>query len=292
MSNLNDLRICGPAIEEIALSLFSRKWGSIASLVLVVWDYGLTLGDEASYIWRRPFNTVKATYLFSRYVGLVVQAINLYFVLGPLFTGIPIEDQRICRRWFGSLLAVASSLLQCLAFVLLLRIYALYEQERRIAFILVGLFMTLLIGQAIMGPLVITNVSFNCICDTTNIYPPVVFVCIIVWVVHLAIGALLLGKRGLHSLGIRVVKIVNRDGALILGLVCAIFAFLVPYSTVRGSYQAHVVMTFPMALVSVACCRAVLNLLTINADEAAQEHSNETFVLTVPSLTSGNTSMS
>lgn len=122
-----------------------------------------------------------------------LSSINLYFVLGPLFTGIPIEDQRICRRWFGSLLAAASSLLQCLAFVLLLRsklfewyrycvqakpfsVYALYEQERRIAFILVGLFMTLLIGQAIMGPLVITNVSFNCICDTTDIYPPVVFV--------------------------------------------------------------------------------------------------------------------
>lgn len=123
------------------------------------------------------------------------------------------------------------------------QVYALYQKDKNIAIVLVGALAALVISQIIMGTLVITKLSFNCLCDSVNIYPPVLWLgyvnsatCIhlatdrsyyypclprvIVWIVQILIGALLLGKRGLRSLGSRVVKIVNRDGALIVGLVC------------------------------------------------------------------------
>ncbi|KAF9039120.1 hypothetical protein BJ165DRAFT_364666 [Panaeolus papilionaceus] len=264
----NDLGGCVPILaDHLVSNLLQRKWVVTAALSIVVWDYCLSFGDEWGCIWRRPFSGVKALYVYVRYMPLAVQSVNLYLVMGPLFSNIPIEDPQPCFRWWLFLLLASSTLLECLDIVLLLRIYALYQKDKNIAIVLVGALAALVISQIIMGTLVITKLSFNCLCDSVNIYPPVLWLGVIVWIVQILIGALLLGKRGLRSLGSRVVKIVNRDGALIVGLVCAIFAFIIPYSTVVKTYQVHIIMIVPISLVSVASCRAILNLLTINPEE-------------------------
>src|SRR6267378_854899 len=77
--------------SDVPNSVFPPDRMVVASLIVLVWEYVITLTDEVRYIWRcvtafpashdflnpfasRPANGVKASYIFARYFGMLVQA--------------------------------------------------------------------------------------------------------------------------------------------------------------------------------------------------------------------------
>ncbi|KAF9043034.1 hypothetical protein BJ165DRAFT_218090 [Panaeolus papilionaceus] len=212
---MRNLLGCLPILEErLAFGLLHRTWITSASLVILVWDYFLCLDNELGYIWRRPFTLSRG------YIPLIVQSINVYLVNGPLRFNIPIKDPRPCFRWWYFLLASLTVLLQGLDSLLMLRIYAHYKKDRRIAVLFISLLASMAICRRVTTVIFVRNFSFNCTCDTINVYSPIIWLGVVIWVVQISIGMLLFSRRSLRSIRSRVVKIVNRDGVIILGLIC------------------------------------------------------------------------
>ncbi|KAF8994698.1 hypothetical protein BDQ17DRAFT_1080759 [Cyathus striatus] len=106
------------ANSPVHYAVFIRNVSSLSSLTVLVWEYLLTCGDEYQYIWI-PFTFVKAVYLFSRYIALISLIINNVFVLG--------------------LTALSCSMLAALDFILMLRVYVLYNRSWKVAAAFIGM---------------------------------------------------------------------------------------------------------------------------------------------------------
>ncbi|KAH9930447.1 uncharacterized protein BXZ73DRAFT_101821 [Epithele typhae] len=109
--------------HSLTLSDLQDSWLSVASLVLVLYDYLLTLDREIHYIWRRSVSSASILYLVLRYVSLaavVVTMLNLFPFPGKasagyevgavmrmmsLLTGDPQQMQRISVGRAGGILA-------------------------------------------------------------------------------------------------------------------------------------------------------------------------------------------
>ncbi|KAF8958805.1 hypothetical protein BDZ97DRAFT_2078450 [Flammula alnicola] len=212
-------------VENLSL----RKWSTLASLAVLSWEYILTSRDEFCYIWRRPTTGVKITYIFSHYFAIIVQSINFYLVSGPLWS-VDIPDT-VCKQWFMFLIIAACCLMAALDLILMLRIYALYLKDIRITVLLVLLFCAQIAAEAVLSPRTILDVPFDCICDTTETHPNIIYFCISVWVTHLPLGILTVAKRNLAQLGVPVARVVTRDGIWIVILVCCSSAGVLSLST-------------------------------------------------------------
>ncbi|KAF8954657.1 hypothetical protein BDZ97DRAFT_438528 [Flammula alnicola] len=244
-------------VENLSL----RKWSTLASLAVLSWEYILTSRDEFRHIWRRPTTGVKITYIFSRYFAIIVQSINFYLVSGPLWS-VDIPDT-VCKQWFMFLIIAACCLMAALDVILMLRIYALYLKDIRIAVLLVLLFCAQIAAEAVLSPRTILDVPFDCICDTTETHPNIIYFCIFVWVTHLPLGILTVAKRNLAQLGVPVARVVTRDGIWIVILVCSLFSAIIPYSFISQVSKAHVVFGWPISLLSITCCRMIMNMLKL-----------------------------
>ncbi|KAF8953492.1 hypothetical protein BDZ97DRAFT_226354 [Flammula alnicola] len=256
---LSDLNaIDAKLVENISF----RKWSTLASLAVLSWEYILTSGDEFRHIWRRPITVVKITYIFSRYFALVVQSVNFYLVSGPLWS-VSIHET-VCRKWFVFLITAACCLMAALDLILMLRIYALYLKDVRIAALLVLLFCAQIAVDAVLSPRMTFNVPFDCICDTTKTHPDIMYFCTSIWVTHLPLVILMVAKRNLTQLGVPVARVVTRDGAWIIIPVFSLFSAIAPYSFISQVSKAHIVFSWPISLLSIACCRMIMNMLKLH----------------------------
>ncbi|KIM35949.1 hypothetical protein M413DRAFT_449484 [Hebeloma cylindrosporum] len=245
--------------QQLLDNLSFRKWSTLASFIVLIWEHAITLSDEFRCIWRRPFNGVKSAYIFSRYFAVLVQTGNLYLVFGPLDTQEP-----VCKQWFLFLIISACFLLAALDFILMLRVYALYRKDKRVAAFLVVLFFVQIAVDCILCPRGIFQVPYDPICDTTKTHPDVVYYFIWIWVVHISLGVLTIAKCHLVKIGAPVVRLVTRDGALTTISICSLYAVVISYALFSQVSQAHVVFNWPISCLSILCCRIIMNMQTFD----------------------------
>ncbi|KAF8184402.1 hypothetical protein BJ912DRAFT_526439 [Pholiota molesta] len=119
--------------ENISLVWQSQivRYTGVSALVFLVWDIIITFGDEVQYIWPQSrCSPTKWVFLFTRYFGAIAQArlvsLNLALIPGMLT---PAE----CRMLYISQVVFGGTLMACIQALLMLRVYALYTQDRRIA---------------------------------------------------------------------------------------------------------------------------------------------------------------
>jgi len=108
-----------------------------ASLAFLVWDTVITWADEVQYIWPQPrLSPTKWIFLFTRYFGLLAQArlvsVNLSLILDALSVD-------VCRELYISQVAFGGILLACIQAILMLRVYALYIQDHRVAYTMIAI---------------------------------------------------------------------------------------------------------------------------------------------------------
>jgi len=248
--------------QQLVRNLSIREWSTVASLVVLLWEYVIAFADEARHIWCQPVNGVKAAYIFARYFAIVVQISNVYLVFGPLRRlYIP---EHVCKQWFLFLAICVCFLVTTLDAVLMLRVYALYRKDWRAAAFLVVLFFTKIALLCLVAPRSVLHVPYDPICDTTKTHPDAIYCLISMSVTHVPICILTAAKWKLVKIGVPVVRLITRDGALTTVSLCSLYAFVIANSLSDQVSQAHVVFNWPMTLLSVACCRIIMNMQTLN----------------------------
>ncbi|KAF8166696.1 hypothetical protein BJ912DRAFT_1149848, partial [Pholiota molesta] len=248
------------ATENLAF----RKWSAVAALAVLVWEYALTARSEFRYIWRRPVSVVKVIYLFARYYGLVVQAVNLHLVSGPLWN-LAIPEQ-VCHKWFLFLIGSSCLLLAAVDAILMLRVYALYLQDVKAGIFLATLFIAQQGFESYIAPATVFGVPYDSICDSRGTHHGAVYFGVSLWVVHLTLVAMTLAKRNLAVLGAPVVRLVRRDGIWIVAVICGLFTAIIPYAVAKQVSKAHIAFGWPISIFSLSCCRMIMNMLQLGVN--------------------------
>ncbi|KDQ05703.1 hypothetical protein BOTBODRAFT_193304 [Botryobasidium botryosum FD-172 SS1] len=128
----------------IDVAYFNYAMPAIVSLsVILFYDHALTIEDEVRLVWLAPWSKPKALFLFVRY-SMFLGAITLWVLIATLPSGI--EDLVYAIRVY---LGVLSSLFMFIIgadALFLLRVYAIWNQNRNVAY----LFSVAVLAQAVM----------------------------------------------------------------------------------------------------------------------------------------------
>ncbi|PPQ91253.1 hypothetical protein CVT25_006392 [Psilocybe cyanescens] len=224
--------------QDLLQNISIRKWSTLASWAVLLYEYIITFNDEIRFIWSFPVTAVRLIYVLSRYFAIIVQSINVFLILRPL-SALDIPEQS-CRRWFLFELIAVSVLMAALDSILMLRVYALHRKDRRVGVLLVVLFLVQIVVEVICGQRAV-NVPFNRICDASRTHGSVVYYCISVWVTHISLVVLTACKYDLMKMKIPIVRVVTRDGAWITVIVCSLFATIAPWAHIKQVQKAHIV---------------------------------------------------
>ncbi|KAF9003224.1 hypothetical protein BDQ17DRAFT_1425204 [Cyathus striatus] len=230
----------------------TRNYLIVGALVLLVWEYAVTVQDEFSFIWRKPFNHVKFLYILSRYYGLAAQLINVYLALYRL-SHLPLH-QDICRTWALFLIISSGVLLAVLDCILLTRVYALYNKDSNIGFMLLGLFVMELGVDVGCAYAVYHKTPYDVTCDSYempfhSVYltSPVIAMQTVIWVMTL---------HKTHSLGTRknipLLGVIMRDGAWIFLLIVSIYMSTIPYVAASRVMRTHAALILPISMLSIS----------------------------------------
>ncbi|KAF9038505.1 hypothetical protein BJ165DRAFT_1531593 [Panaeolus papilionaceus] len=148
------------------------RYHGVAAFAFLVWDIIITWGDEIEYIWPQPINSpTKWVFLFTKYFAFVAQirlmTINMGLQLGTF-------SLEVCRQFYVYQVVTGGILMACVQSLLMLRVYALYIRDRRIAYGLVALLVAELgsmpglivstlpqdLGKMCMKPIKVRDIAF------------------------------------------------------------------------------------------------------------------------------------
>ncbi|KAF8889116.1 hypothetical protein BD779DRAFT_419996 [Infundibulicybe gibba] len=234
-----------------------RSYSSLAALIFLIWEILATSSDEYKYIWRQNWTSVKCIYLFCRYFSLIVQIANYAITRGPI-SRIPVA-YTTCQTWFAFQITCTASLLCAVNVLLMLRVYALYNKDRRIAVFLTNLLILDTISTIIHGYYRIKTCGFDDACLMMSTPPT-----------HANPGSAgnALGDD-LVEAGIQgwtrnpLVCLLVRDGGFIFVGAIALFAMAGPYAFFVKSL-GHLIFSWFISLLSFAACRLTINLLRLD----------------------------
>lgn len=108
----------------------------VAASVAVWYDWALTLAQEVELIWRQRWSLMTALYLCLRYLGLLYAVIS---ILAQVPT-IPLTDTG-CHACFITLNSITVVSTIMLGVIMIVRLYAMYQQSRKVLILLVVTFL-------------------------------------------------------------------------------------------------------------------------------------------------------
>ncbi|KAF9044204.1 hypothetical protein BJ165DRAFT_185754 [Panaeolus papilionaceus] len=244
--------------RSLQQDVFTRNLSSLAALIVLIWEYLVCVQDERRFIWRGSFNKVKAIYLFSRYLGLCAQIANVVLVFNPL-SQLPVPRSK-CKAWFLCLCACSCSLLVAIDVALILRVHVLYNRSRRVGCFLFGL-VALQCGIVTRFTVQkIDVVPFDGICNVQETPVDTAYFMASIMVTQTTLLFMTVAKRKIAFGQSPVIDLVVRDGAWIFVLVFALAGTTIPYSLFVQISKPHLILIWPIALLSLACCRLILNM--------------------------------
>ncbi|KAJ7039107.1 hypothetical protein C8F04DRAFT_317552 [Mycena alexandri] len=141
---------------------------SVAALVFLLYDICITIDDEVNFIWPKPWTRTKFLYLLIRYLPLFVQTSILTIGspdLTPSFHFTP-HDCFIWQVYQGVATVLVFAAVDC---VLILRVFALYNNNRTMRRLVVVAFALEFGGMCVGLGLSLPGIQFDDICLTTSI---------------------------------------------------------------------------------------------------------------------------
>ncbi|KAF9463219.1 hypothetical protein BDZ94DRAFT_630965 [Collybia nuda] len=247
------------------MSFLFRNCLIFAATTCLIWDTFLNFSDECQYIWR---TAVKMIYIFSRWFGITMQIINCVWVSSPTLSHSELQPET-CQRWFGVQTLTLLTLLSALEIILALRVFALYNQNRKIGIFLAIILLGAFVVSLIFGVLTLRSLDFDGNCSAPSSPREVAYFSAVVISVHSLMWGLTVHKRnfGSHDTLTRVpiVRLVMRDGAWVFIVVCSMIMAITPYSFVIN-VEAHIIYPWPTTLMSIFICRLILNMQHLKTD--------------------------
>ncbi|KAF9040823.1 hypothetical protein BJ165DRAFT_325892 [Panaeolus papilionaceus] len=239
-----------------ASGFHSRNYSSLAALVLVVFDYLSTLIFEYRSIWVPPARAVKLLYLCSRYLGLTSQIAH-YTLIHTHLAKAPVSPTT-CRVWITSLISSSVCLLLVLDGILFLRIYALYQQRKRMLWVLIPI-ATQPIAIAISTQRsLFKEGDLDELCDYKGSVLDAVILSFIVLSVHMILWVVTFVRRNIAQGQAVVVKLVVQESAWALALFFAMLVAIAPYSSMKRRISPFFILSWTIGLQSILVSRCVV----------------------------------
>jgi len=143
-----------------------NEYVSLTILTAVIYDYVLMFSREMDYVWHRPWTWVSTMFVLVRYLGLSWAILAQVVLGGSIFLSGPVQ---ICSAiyqvatWAFPIFIAAADL------VMILRVYAMWNQSKRILYILLFIYI----------PQVIVSFVFQGVYNHPNTYLSVTVVQVI-----------------------------------------------------------------------------------------------------------------
>jgi len=266
----------GNSFAQLASTLLAHQYSSVAALTLLCWEYLLTCSQEYHHIWSFPLNQVKLAYLFARYYGILSQVVNVYIFLN---FRVPVQ-MRTCRSWHTFLFVSSASLQAILDYILILRVYTLWDQSKRVGTYLTILFLTqasLTIAHGMQGS---KEIFFDAACNWVRAPVEVIYLTAIICVLHISMWYLCLKRLNdvpTHPL----LRLVIRDGSCVLVTVCAIVLSATPFAFLtKKAIPSMPLLIWPHTFFSVLTCRIIMNMQSLGIEERVGRAHRSNFMLT------------
>lgn len=119
-------------------NLRACQYVSAVGLVILLWDHFLTVHDEVELVWRARLSFPKLLFLFNRYVVPACLIILTYATSG--FSDDILSDS-FCQTWFGVGIVVGMVSIGTSNFLILLRLWVLWDRKTRLVLVTLPLFL-------------------------------------------------------------------------------------------------------------------------------------------------------
>lgn len=254
-----------------------------AGYTLLLYDYILTLRDEATYIWPTRWSIVKSIYMFNRYGNLLGLAILCAHINGFLY----LNTKSFCARaTMGTGISMYVSLTS-IHVLILLRAWAVWARARKILMTLICMFVLYFVASSsllIWEMLQLTDEAFP-LADVTHTC--IAFVSRsswVLWLPGLALECSMLTvtmwklpqfRQGIHIMS-PLARTLYRDG--VIYFICALFCNLFVTIVWARDGQTPLIMlwnVFGVAIINVAGQRLVLDLRRVHQHELSSTDIHE-----------------
>ncbi|KAG2064738.1 hypothetical protein BDR04DRAFT_955331, partial [Suillus decipiens] len=109
---------------------------------ILLWDHFLTLHDEIELIWRAQLSFPKLLFLFNRYAVPTCLIVLTYVVRGQANErGLPTDSLQSCQAWFGVGIIIGMVSIGTSNFLILLRLWVLWDRRTRLVIVTLPLFL-------------------------------------------------------------------------------------------------------------------------------------------------------
>ncbi|KAF7759880.1 hypothetical protein Agabi119p4_11575 [Agaricus bisporus var. burnettii] len=109
----------------------------LAGTTLIVFDWILTFSSEVELIWKVKWNAIKVLYLITRYFPLAFIPLDLLYIFTGAFS------IRGCVAVYNTIMIMYIISLLTAEFIFTIRTVAVWEKDKRVAYILFGTFSTM-----------------------------------------------------------------------------------------------------------------------------------------------------
>ncbi|KAG1883409.1 hypothetical protein F4604DRAFT_288887 [Suillus subluteus] len=117
----------------------------VAASIGVIYDWALALGQEVELIWKQRWSLMTVLYLSARYIGIIRAGMNIQMAVQI----IPLNDAVSLIMYFA-LYWTTWVLIAILGVIMIARLYAMYQQSRKVLVLLVVVFMAIGIVNIVM----------------------------------------------------------------------------------------------------------------------------------------------
>ncbi|PPQ70857.1 hypothetical protein CVT26_014080 [Gymnopilus dilepis] len=253
-------------IHHVSLSLPASNYLSLVALVLLGTDWIGSIRSEYEHVWSKKFTVTKLMYLCSRYIPLAT-VIAHYCLVHFLLERGPVPAST-CKGWF-MFLAVSCSLLQMnLVAILVLRVWALYREDKKVVFAVCTLVvLPFVVSFVLIGRNVVAGDNFNEQCDLhhTPIEAPVLAA--VYLMSHMVLWFLIFRKRNYVAPNDKRLldNVVNTGNISFTVLVAN--GLMIPICYAMHSVNMILIFIFPMVSISMLSCNMVISMFRVGSAE-------------------------
>jgi len=265
----------GFTVNEL-LNYKASQYVSVAGLVVLLWDYFLTFHDEVQLIWRAPLSIPKLLFLFNRY-AVPTSLIVLTYATSGLSDDI-LSDS-FCQTWFGIGVVLGMLSIGTSNFLVLLRLWVLWDRRTSLVVSTLILFVTTQITSIVCTAYVVANMMslmvFNPILHSCMLSGKVSFV--ILWSPGVVFELMVFIMTCWNALDrplpqhAKMARVMYRDGSTYFFVLFGLRLINLVLSIVSPLSLMFLGVFFIWCACNVTLSRLILNLRRVTAEESEVE---------------------
>ncbi|KAF7333721.1 hypothetical protein MVEN_02328500 [Mycena venus] len=124
-----------PEVLQVLTDARTTNSMILAALSLVAYDHIITFQDEVELMWKSSIHTTNVIYLWNRYFTLLALLIDTSVMLSPYKSDAAYVSDNL--RYFNTEAVSSTLILATVDFILVLRVWLLFEKARWLLYVLV-----------------------------------------------------------------------------------------------------------------------------------------------------------